>query len=616
MSKEKLIRLMGRIIIVCLFLTLITPRLLSQSLTLSIPDTAAASNSLLKLPIRITNVTGLGILSMSITLTFNQNVLDALGANSRGTISQAWGNPLTTDSTGQIKLTMFGITALEGKGILTYIFFDVIGVKDDTTTIHFKYVTINEGGIVADTIAGKFIALEAEPDPDIRLSIPDSSGDAGSLMEIPIRVSDLTGFNIDSLRMTLTYNKYVLQALAVITTGTLTENWTDSIEAILPGKISLFLKGTSALSDSGILCLLQLQLNGRPGMSTPIHFQGVRLYNDTLKIASRDGRVAITGGTISEVIVSIPDISADSSSIVTVPVFISDVTNKNVSGISIHLAFCCNVIQYQGYNIVNTLMDGWLVFANPSSPGLLIFAGSSGAPLTGQGILVEFYFKVVGQPGMQSGLTFPVMVLNEGDPTAIAYGGIFTVNYVIPVELISFNACVVGKDVLLNWATASESNNYGFEIQRATNLNEWCKIGFVPGHGTTTIAQQYAFADANIYVGTYNYRLKQIDINGSFVYSQDIQVKVAPPIKFLLGQNFPNPFNPITAIPFDLPEKANINLRIYNLLGEEVKEIATGQFSAGHHEVSFNATDLSAGLYFYKLAAKDFVAVKKFLVLK
>lgn len=615
MSKRKITWLMGRMVIVCLLLFLIAPPTLSQSLTLSIPDTSAASSSLLKLPIRTTNVTGLGILSMSIIISFDQNVLDALGANSLGTISQAWGNPTTADSIGQIKLAMTGITPLAGEGILTYLFFEVTGAKDETTTIHFKSVYINDGAIIADTVSGKFTTLEAEPAPHIRLAIPDSSGDAGSIINLPIKVSNLTGFNIDSLRMTLTFNKYVLQAMDVITTGTLTDNWKDTIEA-MPGKISLFLKGTPALTDSGTLCLLQFQLTGRPGMATRIHFQSIRFYNDTLKIASKDGRIAISGGTGSEVMVSIPDISADFSSNVTIPVLISDVTNKDVFGVSIHLAFNCNVIQYQSYNVNKTLMEGWSIIVNPSSPGLLIFAGSSGSPLIGQGILVEFEFKVVGQPGMQTAITFPVMVLNEGSPSVTAYGGIFIVNYVIPVELVSLKGLVKGKDILLTWETASESDNYGFEIERSTNYTDWHSIGFVSGQGTTTINHYYSYFDKNIDIGSYYYRLKQVDLNGSFEYSNIIEVVVGAPKQFSLGQNFPNPFNPTTVIPFDLPEKSSIKLTLYNLLGEAVAVISKGEFSAGHHQVSFNASRLAAGLYFYKLEAKNFVDMKKLLILK
>ncbi len=620
MSKLKITWLVGMMLILCLLLT--SSSLLSQSLTLSIPDTSAASNSLLKLPIRASDVTGLGIVSMSINITFDPDVLDALGANSKGTISQSWGNPTTSDSTGQIKLAMIGITPLAGEGVLTYLFFEVSGTKDDTTIIRFNFVNINDGTILADTISGKFTTLEAESSPHLILAMSDSSGDAGSSIDLPIVTSDLTSFNIDSLRLMLTYNKYVLEAQDIVTAGTLTENWKDTIETLMPGKISFFLKGTPTLVDSGILCFVKLHLKGSPGMATSIHFQSISFYNDTLRIATRDGKVAISGGTISDVMVSIPDISADSAMSVNIPVFISDVTNKNVFSVEINLVFNSNVLDYRSYNITNTLMDGWSSQLNEVqdtkgfSMDTLKLGGFSASTLVGQGVLVEFNFKVVGNPGMQTSLNFDEMILNESNPSVTAFGSVFTVNYIIPVELILFNALVKGNNILLIWATASESDNYGFEIERSLNSTNWRSIGFVPGHGTTTIPQLYSFTDKNIDIGAYYYRLKQVDLNGSFEYSNTIEVVVGTPKQYSLGQNFPNPFNPTTVIPFDLPEKSNIKLTLYNLLGEVVAVISNCEFGAGHHQVSFNASSLAAGLYFYKLEAKNFVDMKKLLILK
>ena len=431
MNKERIVRLTGRIVLTCLFIIFITTQTLSQSLTLTIPDTSAAANSLVKIPIYTTDVTGLGILSLTITLKFDQNVLDALGANSQDAISESWGNPLTTDDPGELQLVMSGFSALEGGGVLTYLFFEVTGAKDDTTTIHFSEITINEGAVIADTVAGKFTALEGEPAPDLLLAMPDSSGNSGATIDLPIWVTDLTGFSIDSVRLTLTYNKYVLDVLDVITVGTLTQNWTDSIEANLPGKLSFLLKGSPALADSGQLCKLRFQLKGSPGMATAIHFQGLSFYNDTLKIGTTDGNLAIAGGTGKDVLISIPDISADSSALITVPIFISDVTNKGVFGVSIILEFNKNVLSYQNsFNIKNTLLDGWSVSIN-QYPGKIMFGSGSAVQLAGQGVLVEFDFSVVGSPGMQTAISFRDMTLNEGSPTVAASGGIFTVNYVI-----------------------------------------------------------------------------------------------------------------------------------------------------------------------------------------
>jgi len=616
MSSQKACFVMGRIFVVSLMIFLLPALLASQSLMLSVADTSAAANSLVKIPIRTTDVTGLGIRSMDITLTFDEKVLDALGANSLGSITESWGNPLTTDEPGKIRLIMVGVTDLVGEGVLTYVFFDVMGSENDTTSVYLHDVAINDGMIAAEVASGKFTALEREADPDLTFSFPDTSADAGSIIELPLIISKLKSFAIDSLRLTMTFSKYVVTALDVITAGTLSESWTDSVEALLPGKMSIFLKGTPALSDSGVLCKIRFQLIGSPGMATPIHFQGIRVYQDSLKFKTRNGKIAIQGGTASEVTISIPDISADTSSTVTVPIFISDVTGKEVQSVSIELKFDSAVLFYKKFNHLNTMLAGWMVVENSLSGIVKIGSIMMGNFLAGQGVLIELIFDVIGEPGMQTALHFQKMELNEGDPTVQALDGLFTVNYVIPVELVSLSASLKQNSVVLNWATVSETNNFGFEIERKIIYSEWQKIGFVPGHGTTTIAQRYCFQDKNIAPGHYCYRLKQVDLNGTTNYSGAVEIVVENPQRFRLFQNYPNPFNAETKIEFEAPEKAHFKLIIFDILGREIKNIDLGEFAPGHQKIIFNAENLGTGLYFYKLESGNFSDVKKLLILK
>jgi V8-like Glu-specific endopeptidase len=187
--------------------------------------------------------------------------------------------------------------------------------------------------------------------------------------------------------------------------------------------------------------------------------------------------------------------------------------------------------------------------------------------------------------------------------------------YIVPVELTSFFANVNDFNITLNWSTATETNNSGFEVQRSES-GEYETITFINGNGTTTEPQAYSFTDEKVSVGSYTYRLKQIDFDGTFEYSNVIEVDVGAPSNFVLEQNYPNPFNPSTTIKFALPIKAEVQISVYNMLGEKVAEVFNGSLEEGYHEVVFDATSLTSGTYFYRLEANDFVDVKKMIILK
>ncbi|MDZ7264566.1 MAG: T9SS type A sorting domain-containing protein, partial [candidate division KSB1 bacterium] len=383
----------------------------------------------------------------------------------------------------------------------------------------------------------------------------------------------------------------------------------------VPGKLSFLLKGNSAISDSGTLCFIQLQVIGLPGTATRLHFQGIQFYPDTLIGHGRNSTLTVAGGTSPGVSVFIPDLCADTAATITVPVYISDVTNKAVTSVSMALHFRSQVLQYIGSNLTNSILAGWMSMVNVK--GDTIRLGAFGATdLTGQGLLAEFTFLVIGRPAMQSGLTFLEMMLNEGEPSVMAYDGLVTVNYVIPVELAALAARVNGRDVVLTWETATETNNYGFGIERWSLESNWQQIGFVPGAGTTIVPQGYAFTDKSLNAGAYYYRLRQIDFDGQFHYSQTISVIIGKPDRFQLFQNYPNPFNATTAIRFDLPERSNIRLVLFDVSGRQVALLAAGEFPAGQHQIIAQLDELSSGVYFYQLKTKNFSTVKKLLHLK
>ncbi|MFQ5706823.1 MAG: FlgD immunoglobulin-like domain containing protein [bacterium] len=189
------------------------------------------------------------------------------------------------------------------------------------------------------------------------------------------------------------------------------------------------------------------------------------------------------------------------------------------------------------------------------------------------------------------------------DPTATPW---FLKQTTTAVELSSFNSVVQGANVVLRWVTARETNNYGFEIQRKQNSSDFEKIAFVQGRGSSSAANTYEYVDKHLQPGSYTYRLKQLDFNGSSEFSTPLTVAVAAPREFKIEPNFPNPFRTNTTLFYQLPERATVTVRIYNVLGQEVSEFAAGQLDAGFHSVQWNGLDknqrpVAAGMYFVTL---------------
>jgi hypothetical protein len=189
----------------------------------------------------------------------------------------------------------------------------------------------------------------------------------------------------------------------------------------------------------------------------------------------------------------------------------------------------------------------------------------------------------------------------------------------LPVQLTSFTASAKKFDITLEWKTASEKNNYGFDIERQSADGIWTKIGFIGGNGSTTIPREYTYTDRNAPPGQLKYRLKQTDFDGAFEYSSVVEVvSGATDPLFMLGQNYPSPFNPITTIEFSIRDDSPTTLKVYNMLGQEVATLIDGQsLSSGLiHRVTFDGRQLSSGTYYYILNSGKYSAVKKMILLK
>ena len=191
----------------------------------------------------------------------------------------------------------------------------------------------------------------------------------------------------------------------------------------------------------------------------------------------------------------------------------------------------------------------------------------------------------------------------------------------VPVELTNYTASLINKDIILNWTTATELNNKGFEIEQSFDNQIFNTIGFVPGFGTTTESKSYSFKISDAQTGTQYYRLRQIDFDGTYTLYNSVEIDGPVIREFALYQNHPNPFNPSTTISFSIPVESNVSLKLFNILGQQVATIANKDFQAGNHKIDFNAGILSSGTYIYTIEArgvdgKNFNSTKKMLLLK
>lgn len=246
--------------------------------------------------------------------------------------------------------------------------------------------------------------------------------------------------------------------------------------------------------------------------------------------------------------------------------------------------------------------------------------------------VVTIYFNITDPEGIASLYwipTSPFWGIYDDDNMTLWSTGQFLnqVNFPLPVELGSFSASLMdNKHVLLRWSTISSVNSYGFEIEKSVGSKQssvsnnpetlWEKIGFVESLGNSNTMIEYSFTDVTPnYSPVIKYRLKMIDNDGSFTYSDVVEVD-AGPVAFELMQNYPNPFNPSTIISWVSPESSHQVLKIFDVLGNEIATLVDEFKEAGNHTIDFNAAGLASGVYIYRLMAGSFVETKKMVLLR
>jgi hypothetical protein len=323
-------------------------------------------------------------------------------------------------------------------------------------------------------------------------------------------------------------------------------------------------------------------------------------------------------------------------SVYEVTIYLNMATGTGTAGlVNLDFTFNNSAITFAGSPINGTdyiILNGFTSYptkniTRPQSNKIVIGLATLGTPapinLNSTPLNIITLYFTIANAAMTSNLTWgTIEVIPSFGGTPYTVGTWNDLNQPLPVELSSFTASGNQNAVNLKWQTATELNNYGFEIERQAynstlpDVSGWEKIGFVTGSGNSNAPKDYAFVDKNpLGSSKFKYRLKQIDNDGQYEYSDAVEVMLIP-VEYTLYQNYPNPFNPSTKIKFALPEAGKVVLKIYDMTGAEVAELVNTDYEAGYYEIELNASNLASGVYLYRLQSNGFSQVKKLMLLK
>jgi len=585
-----------------------------------LPDTSGPEQYHISIPVLVEELTELNVLSSQLVIQFDPQVLEFTDVATMNTLVENWDQPIVTISSDTIYLTMEGTTALQGGGVLVYLNFNTIGIEDQQSPLHFIQARFNLWNPLAKTTNGNFTTL---PAPKIMVSIPDTYGSVNSEVTVPIQIEDVTGLNITSCLIELQHNKRILDAISITNEGSIASEWNDISFSDKIGWLKIEMSGANPLTGSGTLVWLNFKVIGSPGQDTDIVFNTM-VFNDGMPLAkTENGYFTVKSPLLIDVLVSISDTTIESLNSLHIPVMLSSSGGFKLYHYDMDLVFDENILEFKDTDTTATIAKGWGYPLVRNLHGNLSIIANGEVPLKGDGPLIFLNFDVIGSDSSNTTIHFSNMTFNRGEYSASTQDGIIYVKGVVPVELSSFTAITTDNNVKLEWVTTTESNNYGFFIQRTADTNsKWKTIGFVPGNGTATTPQGYSYTDSDVIPGIWYYRLQQQDFEGQVTYSLIIEVNLLP-AKFSLYQNYPNPFNSSTIIKYELPAgKHDVQLIVFDLLGHQIcKLINEEKQRAGVCQVSWNGRDnngvaVASGVYFYQLQAGNQTFIKKMVLIE
>lgn len=589
-------------------------------LAISLPDTSGPAQYSISIPVLVGSVTGLNIRSSQLVIQFDSQILEATGVTTENTLISNWSPPAVTIANDTIYLDMNGTSNLQGSGVLVYLNFKVIGIEGQQSPLRFLKAKFNTWSPLAVVTDGLFTTL---PIPEVLVAVPDSHGNQNTEVLVPIQIGEVTGLNITRCTIELLFGKSILDAIAISTNETLAAGWSDITFTDRAGSVKIEMSGVSPLTGQGTLIWIKFKVIGNPGQTTNISFNTM-IFNEGVPLArTQSGRFNVNNPMPIDVLVSIPDTTLRSGDTLHIPVKISNIADVQISHYNMQLSFNPEVLEFKGVDTTSTVTWGWDHPAFRYILNDLSITASGTVPVQNEGALIYLDFDVIGPDGSTTTIHFSDMTFNWGNYMPVTQDGTIQVNGVVPVELSSFSANVIDGSVKLEWATTTESNNFGFFIQRRADIaTDWQTIGFVPGKGTIAVPQHYSFNDTDVQPGIWNYRLQQQDFDGKTSYSKVIVINLLPG-KYALDQNYPNPFNSSTSIKYELPAgEHRIKLVIYDLLGHRILTLVNEKSQpAGVYRINWDGRDdagqpVASGVYFFQLLAGNQNFIKKMLLIE
>lgn len=635
-----------------------------STIHVEVPDTFALQGDTTAIPINVEDVTGMGIYSAEVILTFAESVLTAISATAEGAISQAWGLPTYSITPGEISIAMAGVTPLNGSGALAYVSFAVSGSEGDTTTIHFDKMQFNEGDPASSTTDGLFTVGVAQPIP---VWIPDTSAQKGESICIPIKVDDVTDRDIFSVQLKLVWDDSILSCDSATTIGTIAENWgSPTYNCSDDTAITIAMAGISPLTGSGVLTYVCFSVIGCPSDTACFHLD-VTLNEGDPPDSTEEGCFSVdpiisptnclATPFCDSIMVTWSDnsenedgfvIYRDGDSLASVRPNTTSYHDTQLQA-NEHCYFVTAFLEDCGESEPSDTTCS-SVYRKPGKPGS-VDAGASARKITVSWLNVdnETWYKVFRNDVEKDSLPQDSCAWVDSMPLSDLQTHVFCYkiragNLLCESEY-SDSACdsLYCIDGYVIDTVRPEPNpvaDWPVEVHSPSPLGS--SISLIDTIDTT-VSDDTGYYRFELPVGTYSVSScgtfylpitlpgppGSLDVHGqNFVVLNDTTVTDIEELeernisnRFTLFQNYPNPFNPHTVIEYTLPQNSHVKIMICNLIGQKIRTLVNENQISGHKRIVWDGKNdqgqqVSSGVYLYQLKAGETVLAKKMVLLR